>query len=165
MAAEDAKYILAVDLGTGGPKAALVSTDGEIAGHEFEKTELLLLPGGGAEQDPEDWWRAISTAAKRLLGRGLAPADSIVAISCTTQWMGTVALDRDGNHLMNAIIWMDTRGGKYSQRITKGLVNVAGYGAAKLWRWLRLTGGVPSRTGKDSLGHILFIQNEHPDIY
>lgn len=48
MAAESTKYILAIDLGTGGPKVALVSTDGEIVGHEFEKTELLLLPGGGA---------------------------------------------------------------------------------------------------------------------
>jgi len=71
MAAESARYVLAVDLGTGAPKVALVSTDGDIVGHEFEKTDLLLLPGGGAEQDPDDWWRAITTAAERLLGRGL----------------------------------------------------------------------------------------------
>jgi xylulokinase len=163
--AENSKYVLAVDLGTGGPKVALVSTDGEIAGHEFEGTELLLLPGGGAEQDPDDWWRAITTAAKRLLGRGLVPVDSIVAISLTTQWMGTVPVDRDGNHLMNAVIWMDMRGGKYAKRITAGFPSVAGYGAVKLWRWLRLTGGMPSRTGKDAIGHILYIQNERPDIY
>src|SRR4030042_6479883 len=95
--AESAKYVLAVDLGTGGPKVALVSTDGEVVGHEFEKTELLLLPGGGAEQDPDDWWRAITTAAKRLLSRGLVPADSLVAISLTTQWMGTAPVARAGN--------------------------------------------------------------------
>ncbi len=165
MAGESPKYILAVDLGTGGPKVALVSTDGEIAGHEFEKTELLLFPDGGAEQDPADWWRAITTAAKRLLARGLVPADSVVAISLTTQWMGTVPVDRDGNHLTNAMIWMDTRGARYAKRITAGFPNVAGYGAVKLWRWLRLTGGVPSRTGKDSIGHILYIQNERPDVY
>ncbi|MCH7836611.1 MAG: xylulose kinase, partial [Chloroflexi bacterium] len=165
MTTENSKYLLAIDLGTGGPKVALISTDGEIIGHEFERTDLLLLPGGGAEQDPEDWWRATSTAAKRLLGRGLVPADRIVAISCTTQWMGTVAVDRDGNHLMNAIIWMDSRGAKYAKRITRGLVNVSGYGAGKLREWIRLTGGVPSRTGKDSLGHILYIQNEQPEVY
>ena len=165
MAAENGMYILAVDLGTGGPKVALISTDGDIAGHEFEKTELFLLPGGGAEQDPGGWWRAISAAAKRLLSRGLVPAESIVAISCTAQWMGTVPVDHDGNHLMNAIIWMDARGAKYAKRITRGLVNVSGYGAGKLREWLRLTGGVPSRTGKDSLGHILYIQNELPEIY
>src|SRR3990172_237526 len=132
MAADRKKYILAIDLGTGGPKVALVSVDGEIAGHEVEKTGLLLLPGGGAEQDPTDWWRAITTAAKRLLGKGLVPAESIVAISCTAQWMGTVPVDRDGNHLMNAVIWMDTRGAKYARRITSGFPSVSGYGAVKL---------------------------------
>ena len=44
MATENELYILAVDLGTGGPKVALISTDGDIVGHEFEKTELFLLP-------------------------------------------------------------------------------------------------------------------------
>lgn len=165
MAVEGTKYVLAVDLGTGGPKVALISTNGEIIGHEFEKTELLLLPGGGAEQDPDDWWRAMTTAAKRLLKRGLVPTENIVAISCTTQWMGTVAIDRDGNHLMNAIIWMDARGAKHAERVTSGCIKIAGYGAAKLQRWLRVTGGVPSRTGKDSLGHILYIQNELPAVY
>jgi xylulokinase len=165
MAADRNKYVLAIDLGTGGPKVALVSVDGEIVGHEIEKTDLLLLPGGGAEQDPADWWRAITTAAKRLLGRGLVPAGDIVAIGCTAQWMGTVAVDRDGHHLMNAIIWMDIRGAKHAVRVTRGWPRVAGYGVSKLWRWLRLTGGVPSRTGKDSLSHILYIQNEAPDIY
>ena len=165
MAADRDRYVLAIDLGTGGPKVALVATHGQLVGHEFEKTELLLLPGGGAEQDPNDWWRAIGAAAKRLLGRGLVPAERIVAMSCTGQWMGTVAVDPDGHPLMNAVIWMDARGAKCAQHVTKGFPSIAGYGAAKLYRWIRLTGGVPSRTGKDALGHILYIQNELPDVY
>ena len=58
-----AEYILAIDLGTGGPKVALISTDGEIAGYEFEPTRLIYTPDGGVEQDPDDWWQALSTAA------------------------------------------------------------------------------------------------------
>jgi len=165
MATGSAEHILAIDLGTGGPKVALISTDGDIAGFEFEATTLIHTPDGGVEQDPDDWWRALTTAARRLLARGLVPPERIIALSCTTQWMGTVPVDRDGNHLMNAIIWMDTRGARYARRITSGFPSVSGYGAVKLWRWLRITGGVPSRTGKDSLGHILYIQNELPDVY
>ena len=56
------RYVIGVDLGTGGPKVALATTDGTILGHESEKVELLLLPGGGAEQDPQSWWQAIATA-------------------------------------------------------------------------------------------------------
>ena len=105
-----AKYILAFDLGTSGPKAALISTRGEVAGHEFEAVPLLLLPDGGAEQNPDDWWSALMACARRLLARGLVPPGDIVAVACSGHFSGTVPVGRDGRHLMNAIIWMDTRG-------------------------------------------------------
>jgi xylulokinase len=159
------RFVLAVDLGTSGPKVALVSDRGELVGQEFESVELLLRPGGGAEQSAERWWDATIGAAKRLLARGLVPRDDIVAIGCTTQWAGTVAVDNEARPLMNAVIWMDARGGRHSARVTNGFPRVAGYGAAKLVRWIRVTGAVPTPTGKDSLGHILYIKNELPDIY
>ena len=53
----DEKYILAIDLGTSGPKVALVSVQGELVSSEFEETQLLLLPEGGAEQSPTEWWQ------------------------------------------------------------------------------------------------------------
>jgi len=45
--------VLAVDLGTSGPKVGLVSGVGQVLDCEFEPTPLLLLPGGDAEQQPE----------------------------------------------------------------------------------------------------------------
>ena len=159
------KYILAIDLGTSGPKVALASTQGEIVGYEFEPTRVILLPNGGAEQNPDDWWDAIKKAAARLLAKRLVAIDDIVAISCTTQWSGTVAVDRAGKHLMNAIIWMDARGAPYVQQITRGLIQVQGFGIAKLLTWLRLTGGIPTHSGKDPIAHILYIKNELPEIY
>jgi len=143
----------------------LVSTWGEVIDFEFEETHLSLLPNGGAEQNPDEWWDAILKSSKRLLAKELVPVDYIVAVSCTTQWSGTVAVDRDGNHLMNAIIWMDSRGSQYIKEITGGLIKVEGYGIWKLLRWLCLTGGIPAHSGKDSIAHILFIRNEFPEIY
>lgn len=165
MPADKAKYIWAVDLGTSGAKVALVSTDGEVVGYDFERTELLLLPNGGAEQRPDDWWNAIKKATGRLLAKRLVPRDDIVAACLTTQWSGTVAVDRAGNPLMNAIIWMDCRGAPYVERITDGLVKIGGYEVRKLLRWLRLAGGVPAQSGKDSLCHILYIRHHLPEIY
>ena len=52
------RYILAVDLGTSGPKSAIVSMDGEVIDSEFRDVPLYLFPGGGAEQDPHEWWDA-----------------------------------------------------------------------------------------------------------
>ena len=104
------KYILAIDLGTSGPKVALFSLQGELIGSEFQENRVLLLPDGGAEQVPAEWWDAINAAVKRLLAKKLVPNEDIHAIATTGQWSGTVAVDRDGNALGNAVIWMDSRG-------------------------------------------------------
>ena len=161
----DIKYVLAIDLGTSGPKVALVSVLGEVLDHEFERTGTLILAHGGVEEDPDEWWQAIVTAAKRLLSKNPVPKADIIAICCTSQWSGTVAVDKNGNHLMNAITWMDSRGAAHVRKITNGLIKIEGYGILKLYKWLRLTGGVPLRSGKDPIAHILFIQKEFPDIY
>ena len=43
------KYILAIDHGTSGIKAAIVSLHGQVLDYEYEKTAIEFLPGGGAE--------------------------------------------------------------------------------------------------------------------
>jgi xylulokinase len=165
MSANADVHILAIDLGTSGPKVALYTAKGELIGCEFEPVPLLLLPNGGAEQDPQDWWLSIRKATNRLLGKNLVDPVLIATIGCTTQWSGTVAVDEAGQPLMNAIIWMDSRGAPYVQRITSGPIKLGGYGVDKLFHWIRLTGGIPVQSGKDPIAHILYIQNELPEIY
>lgn len=161
----DYKYILAIDLGTSGPKVALVSAEGDVVDYEFEETPLLLFPNGGAEQNPDDWWQAIKKATHRLLAKHPASVADIIAVVCTTQWSGTVAVDQNGNHLMNAVIWMDSRGARYAKEVTDGWIKVEGYGVEKLGTWLWLSGGIPTHSGKDSISHILYIKNELSKIY
>jgi xylulokinase len=165
MSDSNEKYILAVDLGTSGSKTALATIFGEIIDFEFQEVPLHLLPNGGAEQDPDDWWNAIISTAKKLLSKGLVPPENIVAISCSTQWSGTVAVDAEGTHLMNAIIWMDSRGAGCIDRVRRGAVNFEGYGIIKLLTWLYKTGGAPGPSGKDPISHILYIQKEYPHIF
>lgn len=159
------RYILAIDLGTSGPKVGVVTTQGEVIAHEFEATPTLLLPNGGAEQRPEDWWRAIKIALARLLDQQLIPLDDLAAISCTTQWSGTVAIDRNLQPLMNAIVWMDARGAPHVDRLVGGPIALQGYDVGKLFTWIRLAGGVPTHAGKDPIAHILFLKHEVPDVY
>ena len=166
-APEGRRYVIGVDLGTGGPKVALATTDGTILGHEAEHVDLILLPGGGAEQDPDAWWGAIVAATRRLLARDLVPAEEIAAICMSSQWAGTVPVDASGRHLHNAVIWMDGRGAAYSRELTSGGVTVpgAGYNARALREWLSRTGGAPSRSGKDPVGQIQWLRHERPDVY
>ncbi|NOH02483.1 MAG: xylulose kinase [Chloroflexi bacterium] len=159
------KYILAIDLGTSGPKVALFSLQGDLIGSEFQENRVLLLPDGGAEQSPAEWWDAIQAAVKRLLGKGLVPNEDIIAIGTTGQWSGTVAVDRDGNTLGNAVIWMDSRGEPYIKKMAGGLIKVADFSIGKLVKWIQRTGGIPSAAGKDPIAHILYLKHLHPEIY
>jgi xylulokinase len=159
------KFILAIDLGTSGPKVALVSVQGEVVDSEFEETRLLLLPEGGAEQSPQEWWEAIDKATKRLLGKRLIPAEEIEGVICTGQWSGTVPVDQEGNALSNAIIWMDARGAPYINKILDGPVKIQGYAPLKLWKWIQRTGGAPGTAGKDPIAHILYLKYVHPELY
>lgn len=91
--------------------------------------------------------------------------EDIVVIGCTCQWSGTVAVDEKGQPLMNAIIWMDSRGAPCVERIVDGPLKIAGYRADHLITWLRLTGGIPGLSGKDPIAHILCVQQQYPEIY
>ncbi len=162
---KEKKYILAFDHGTSGVKTAIASVYGEILDFEFEKTPLYLKENGGAEQDPDEWWQAILMTSTRLIDKELVPVDDIVAICCSSQWSGTVAVDSDGNHLMNAIIWMDSRGAPYIKKEFSGFLKISGYPIRDIIRWVRRTGGGPTLSGKDPIAHILFLRNEHPEIY
>ena len=124
--------MLAVDLGTGGPKVALVSSSGRIVASSFEPVALRLLPGGGAEQDPEAWWSAVVSAARRVVADGGVAVDRIVGLGCTAQWSGTVAAAEDGTPLRPAVIWMDSRGSTAIRKQAGGVVNVLGYDVRKL---------------------------------
>jgi len=159
------QYVLAVDLGTGGPKVAVVSSRGRIVAHATEPVALQLLDGGGAEQDPAEWWSAIVAASTRAVRAAAVPADSFIGVGCTSQWAGTVAVGTDGEPLMPAVIWMDSRGNKAIRKVAGGPVNVLGYDPRKIVRWVQVTGGAPGLSGKDPVAHILFIRDEYPDVY
>jgi xylulokinase len=157
--------VLAVDLGTSGPKVALVAVDGALLDTDYEPTELILTADGGVEQDPADWWRAITAASRRMLERGTVAPDAVIGVCCTAQWMGTVAVDASGRHLMNALIWMDARGAELIEDVIGSRLAVQGYDLRKLRHWIRLAGGAPSRSGKDPNAHILWIEAHRPDVH
>ena len=158
-------FVLAIDLGTSSCKVDLISESGQVAGREAEPLGLRLIEGGGAEQDPENWWGATLRCASRLLGRGLVPRDSIVAVCAAAQGLGTVPVDRDGKPLLPAMIWLDARGREATEQAVGGFPLVEGYQLGKLVSWIRLTGGAPHLSGKDPFGHMVYILRHRPEIY
>jgi len=159
------KLILAVDLGTSGMKVALVTVSGKVLGWEAESVRLLITPDGGSEQSPDEWWQGFLSAAGRLLEKEPDARQRVQAVCCSTQGEGTVPVDKDGNPLNNCILWMDMRGAPHLKKQLGGLINIDGASITRALRFVRLTGGMPSMTGKDPAGHMLFIRDTQPEIY
>lgn len=159
------RHVLALDLGTTALKVALATTRGRILDTVTEPQRVTLLPEGGAEQDPEEWWASIVRASRRVLDRNRELASRVAAVNVSAQWSGTVAVGEDGSPLRPAIIWMDSRGAAHAKRITNGAVRMQGYGVARMLRWIRVTGGGPTHSGKDPVAHILWLRDAEPDTY
>lgn len=164
-AQHDERLVLAVDLGTSGCKCALVALDGSVVAWAFRPV-ALHAQGAMAEQEPLDWWDAFLGAAAELLADDPSRRSRVAAVCCSTQTEVTVCVDRAGQAIGRAISWLDARGAAAIARRARGAVfNIEGYGPLKLWRWLRLTGGAPSNTGRDLAGHIAWVRDEAPEVY
>jgi len=162
---ESRKYVLALDLGSSGLKAAIVSDEGNVVAHAYEPYGIIILPDGGAEQDAEQWWKLCLSSSKRVIREAGVPADRIVGICCDAQYFLTVPVNEHAEPLMNCVSWRDTRGGKYNRRMMKGFPAVQGMSVRKLLKFIRYTGVAPTSVGADSLAHMLAIKHELPEIY
>jgi xylulokinase len=159
----DDDIVLAIDLGTGGPKVAMVSLAGEVIDHEHRRVAMRTLPGGGAVEDPVEWWDAVVGAAGALAERAAVPPGRIVAVACTGQWGSTVPVDGGGEPVGDCLLWLDQRGAHLAARQLGGTVAVDGFRPRLALEFVRRSGGAPSTGGNDPLGHRLWLRHEEPD--
>ncbi len=157
--------VLAVDLGTGGPKTAVVSLGGEVIDSVHERVEPLVDASGGAVQDPEQWWSAVAAGTSELLGRHPEITGSLVAVAVTGQWGSTVPVDAQGHAVGDCMLWMDTRGAEHARKQLGGRISIEGFAPRAILEWIRRSGGAPSTEGNDPLGHRLWIRHEEPELY
>ena len=158
-------WILAVDLGTGGLKTGAVSMRGEVLDHAIAPIHTSYLPGGGAVQDPAQWWSRITESVRAVVDRKVVQPDDLVGIGLTGQWGSTVPVDAEGHPVGDCLLWSDTRGGQFSAKAVGGRVSLFGYSPGNILRWVQLTGGAPSPNGADPLGHELYLRNCEPPVY
>jgi len=152
------RYVLAIDLGTSGPKAALVSERGEVIGRAVRTIVTRLLPPNGAEQDPDEIWGALTSAIREIIGTAGVPPESIVAVAVASQYFSIVPVGADGEAVGPLLLWQDGRGGPQS-------VALYSKHPAAFPRWMEIHGIPPLPSGADSLSKMLWVQAERPDMY
>ena len=152
---------LAVDLGTGGPKVGLVTLEGVVLDQEWHAVSTAYGDHGAATQDPRQWWQLIIQSAQRLFSKHPGSAGDVVAVAVTGQWSSTVPVDSSGEPVGPCVMWFDTRGGPHVRRLVGG--RVQGYRPVAIAKWVQRTGGAPSTSGDDPIGHLLYLVNDEPE--
>ncbi|AMM13990.1 pentose kinase [Burkholderia sp. PAMC 28687] len=103
-------YYLAIDVGTGSVRAALVNGRGKIASMAAREHEQIVLRYGWSEQRPADWWQGAAGAIREVLESVPNAAANIAAICACGQMHGTVLIDADGQLTREtAPLWNDKR--------------------------------------------------------
>ncbi len=107
------RYLLGIDLGTTNIKGIIMDEDGCIITTASKNHELIMPGPNMVEQDAALWWKH-SAQIMRSLTTAAGPdiVKNICGISVSSQTVSMLPLDKDGNILRNAIIWMDSRSGQ-----------------------------------------------------
>lgn len=159
-------YVIAYDIGTTGVKTCLfeVAETIKLLAAEMQGYSLYVLEGGGAEQDPEEWWDAIRQTTSRLMAKSPVSPDQISGISFCSQMQGLVLVDREGNAVRRAMSYMDQRA---RDELKKGLAygpQIAGANVFKLLKSLASTGAVAASV-KDPVWKYNWVKNHEPDVF
>lgn len=141
------QYVLAHDLGTSGNKATIFSRSGQLIASTVMSYDVTYFNGNWAEQDAQDWWKAVCQSTKKLLEQTAISADQIKAVSFSGQMMGCLCVDKNGEPLRKSIIWADQRAQQQTEELEKSISqrdfyeivghrNSPSYGIQKLM-WIR----------------------------
>jgi xylulokinase len=104
------KYVLGIDVGTGGTRAVIMDENGRIAASATADHEPFASPKiGWAEQRPEDWWRAAKIAIRKAMEIGKLRGEEIACVGSSGQMHGAVMLDSFDEPVRPALIWCDVR--------------------------------------------------------
>ena len=110
-------YVVGIDGGTESLRATLFDLVGRRIASASAAYPTRFSPGARAEQDPEDWWRALGHAVRQVVSEsGVAPRE-VAALCATTTCCTVVALDAQARPLRPAIIWMDVRAGQEADAV------------------------------------------------
>ena len=147
-------YLLGIDIGTSACKVAIFDRSGRVLAAENGDYPVYYPHEGWAEQNPEEWWKAVCGAVRGSIERAGILPEEIAGVGIDGQSWSAIAVDRKGNVLTNTPIWMDTRAQDICDRLNEEI------GAEEIFR----TAGnslQPSYT----TAKILWYKENLPEVY
>jgi len=103
------EFLLGIDIGTSSCKTIVIDTDGKVVDSARYEYSIACPQYGWAEQNPEDWYQAFRHGLREICAKHPEIPKRISAIGVTGQMIGLTLLDKAGQVIRPAIIWMDQR--------------------------------------------------------
>ncbi len=150
-----AETALGIDVGTTNVKATLVDADGTVlalASRSFQAT----VDGDRVELDAEEQWRGVVEAVTECVRSAPEAAAAVVAVGVDSQYSSIVPVDADGRPVDPMRLWSDRRGTARSFEILEDDDAVFGFIERH---------GIPPVGGGLSLGHVLHLQHDCPEVH
>lgn len=147
-------FLLGVDIGTSGTKTVLFDEKGNTIASALGEYPLYQPNIGWAEQDPEDWWKAVCITIRQVIQKSGVSAEDIKGIGLSGQMHGAVLLDKEDKVLRKSIIWCDQRSAQECEQITSAL------GKERL---IQITAN-PALTGFTA-SKVLWVRNHEPAVF
>jgi len=147
---------IGIDVGTTNVKVALVRGDGTLAGRAHRNLTTARA-GDTAEQDADVMWAALVDATRELTTAHPDVAREVVAFGVCTQYSSIVPVDANARPIAPMLMWQDQRGTDHSFEIM-----ARDEGAFMTWVERH---GIPTIGSGLSLGHILHVQLDRPDLH
>ena len=105
-----AKLLLAIDQGTTGSTALVVSLEGETLGRKTVEFPQYFPEPGWVAHDADEIWASVDAAVRGALAAAGVKGDAIAAIGITNQRETTLVWDRTtGRPIDRAIVWQCRR--------------------------------------------------------
>ena len=113
-------YLLAIDQGTTGTTALVLTAEGVIAGRYTTEFPQHFPKPGWVEHDPDELWQSVGSAVGGALAAAKIEGHEIAAIGLTNQRETTVLWDRKtGRPIHRAIVWQCRRTADECDRLKK----------------------------------------------
>jgi len=110
-------YLIGVDLGTTGTKAAIFDESGNLKALAYEETKLHYPKPGWVEQDPEDFYASAARTIRKCLEESGIPANQVAALAFDGQMAGIGTVDSKWGTPTVYDSWLDTRCKAYIDRM------------------------------------------------
>jgi xylulokinase len=102
--------LLAIDVGTGSVRAALITLTGETAAFSAREHDQIVPQFGWSEQRPESWWEGAVASVRTVLGKIDQGSHRVAGVAACGQMHGTVLIDDDGRLVLDRVpLWNDKR--------------------------------------------------------